>query len=236
MSCSNNSRQCTISGVGTALCIANFVEALVFGLFVIVMLFDQFSAIFDGTALVQDHRPTAPAPPVKPKYEALRGVFGEPFGLTWFLPIDMPKKMKEDFHTDIRASAEAAERAAVSVRNVIENRRKMFAQSMPQQQQQQFSASIPGAAMNSNGVPVHFAEHMGAGVAAAAAAAAAGAAGAAANLVHRHQLAHSAGANANSNADAGRNGPRVAHVTSAPFEGGETYNNSDDGDESQDSE
>lgn len=54
LSCTNNPRQCTISGAGTALCILNFVEALVFGLFVIVMMFDQFSAIFDGTARNQD--------------------------------------------------------------------------------------------------------------------------------------------------------------------------------------
>jgi len=44
-SCSNFPQQCTISGISTALCIATFIEALVFGLFVIIMMTDQFSAL-----------------------------------------------------------------------------------------------------------------------------------------------------------------------------------------------
>lgn len=41
--------QCRISGGGVALSVIVFVEAIVFGLFTIIMLFDQLSAIFDNT-------------------------------------------------------------------------------------------------------------------------------------------------------------------------------------------
>ena len=47
-SCSRRPRQCTVAGAGTALSIIDFVLCLVFGLFVVIMMIDQFSAIWEG--------------------------------------------------------------------------------------------------------------------------------------------------------------------------------------------
>lgn len=81
-------RQCSVSGIQAACCVINFVEALVFGLFVIVMLFDQFGAIFDCEK--------------KTYYECLKGIFGEPLSYRWFLPLAMPQGVYVQFDEECK--------------------------------------------------------------------------------------------------------------------------------------
>jgi len=100
ISCTNHLRQCTVGGVHAALAIICFIEAIIFGLFVIIMMFDQFSAIFDNTpgidALQNRHGIK------RGKYESLRDVFGEPFGWRWFFPLELTPKMRLDFEAEVQ--------------------------------------------------------------------------------------------------------------------------------------
>jgi len=100
ISCTNHLRQCTVGGIHAALAIICFVEALVFGLFVIIMMFDQFSAIFDNTpgidAMQNRHGIK------RGKYESLRDVFGEAFSWRWFFPLDLTPKMRLDFEAEVQ--------------------------------------------------------------------------------------------------------------------------------------
>lgn len=101
ISCSNNMRQCTVSGGYAALCIINFVEALVFGLFVIIMLFDQLSAIFDPTPHHHGQGySTTDERSRKSKYELLCDVFGEKFSWRWFFPFEPTTQMRADFQRE----------------------------------------------------------------------------------------------------------------------------------------
>jgi hypothetical protein len=98
VSCTRNLRQCTVGGVSAALCVINFVEAIVFGLFVIVMMFDQFGAIMDP---MPAHGPySGPPAHVKGKYEAVCDVFGERLSVRWLLPLRMPQKVYDDFQKE----------------------------------------------------------------------------------------------------------------------------------------
>jgi len=100
--------QCTVGGIHAALAIICFVEALIFGLFVIIMMFDQFSAIFDNTPGIDamQHRKGVQ----RGKYESLRDVFGESFSWRWFFPLDLPQKMRIDFEAECARSREVEER------------------------------------------------------------------------------------------------------------------------------
>jgi palmitoyltransferase len=103
VSCTRNLRQCTVSGVGAALAVINFVEALVFGLFVLIMLFDQFSAIFDSNA--EEGKPNKQK---RTRYQCLKDVFGEGLSWRWLLPLAMTKKVFEDFEIECKADVEDA--------------------------------------------------------------------------------------------------------------------------------
>lgn len=98
ISCTGNIRMCTINTIHGALAIINFVEALVFGLFVIIMFFDQMSGIFETPAPPYQDTEKAKA---RGKYECLKDVFGEPFSWRWLLPIAMPRRIREDFHQEL---------------------------------------------------------------------------------------------------------------------------------------
>jgi palmitoyltransferase len=99
ISCTNNLRQCTVSGVHAALAIICFVEALVFGLFVIIMMCDQFSAIFENTPGIDQLQNRKGEK--RGRYESLIDVFGEPFGWKWLLPLDLAPKMFLDFEREV---------------------------------------------------------------------------------------------------------------------------------------
>jgi len=100
ISCTNSVKTCSVTGIGAALCVLNFIEALIFGLFVCIMMFDQFSAIFDNTpgvdALQNKHGPK------RSRYQSLKEVFGEPFSWRWFLPLSIPKQIHEDFQFELQ--------------------------------------------------------------------------------------------------------------------------------------
>jgi len=100
VSCTNHLRQCTVGGVHAALAIICFVEALVFGLFVIIMMFDQFSAIFDNTPAIDAMQNRHGVR--RGKYESLRDVFGEAFSWKWFFPLQMSPKIRLDFDAEIQ--------------------------------------------------------------------------------------------------------------------------------------
>jgi len=93
-SCSKNTRMCTISSVQTILCLINFIEALIFGLFVTIMLCDQLSAIWDTNH--SDHVSNETRRPVS-KYTALKHVFGEPFSWRWFFPVALADGVLKEF-------------------------------------------------------------------------------------------------------------------------------------------
>jgi len=89
-----------VGGVHAALAIICFIEAIIFGLFVIIMMFDQFSAIFDNTPgidALQNRQGIK-----RGKYESLRDVFGEPFSWRWFFPLDLSPKMRLDFEAEVQ--------------------------------------------------------------------------------------------------------------------------------------
>jgi hypothetical protein len=94
ISCTHHVRLCTLTATQAGLCVVNFVEALVFGLFVLIMLFDQISAIWEGESTQdQGHRS---------KYQALQEVFGEPLSVTWLFPLTLPVQVYEDFEAECR--------------------------------------------------------------------------------------------------------------------------------------
>jgi len=101
ISCTRNLRMCSISGLQAALCIINFIEALVFGLFVIIMFVDQISAIWDSN--FNNEYPDDNSKPRKVigKYAALKNVFGEGLSWRWFLPINMPEKVLKEFNQEL---------------------------------------------------------------------------------------------------------------------------------------
>lgn len=77
-----------MGGSAVACSIIVFIEALVFGLFTSIMFFDQLSAIFENTPGIDAMQNKKGEQ--KPKYEAVKDVFGEGFGIRWFLPTDLP--------------------------------------------------------------------------------------------------------------------------------------------------
>nr|XP_002126411.1 palmitoyltransferase ZDHHC3 isoform X1 [Ciona intestinalis] len=83
------SRKSTVAH-GIGLCI----ESILFGLFVIVMLFDQISSIFgDETGVeytIHRSRKTRPPRPRKPRMALLREVFGYGPVYTWLMPCSAP--------------------------------------------------------------------------------------------------------------------------------------------------
>jgi palmitoyltransferase len=95
VSCTHHMRSCKVSVAEAVCCGINFVEALIFGLFVIIMLFDQVSAILEAQPSIDPDRKRS-------THEALQDVFGEPLWFTWLLPLKMPKRIYEDFHDECR--------------------------------------------------------------------------------------------------------------------------------------
>jgi palmitoyltransferase len=83
---------CNVGDIGTFCCIYNFIVALVFGLFVLIMFFDQLSAIFENTPGIDALQQRFGVK--KGRYEALCDVFGEKLSWRWFLPFDLPPQGK----------------------------------------------------------------------------------------------------------------------------------------------
>ena len=77
--------------------ILNFIEALVFGLFVIIMMFDQLSAIFEIADEYEQEYGIK-----KSRYQCVKEVFGSKFGLDWFLPVKMSNDVHINFAQEVQ--------------------------------------------------------------------------------------------------------------------------------------
>jgi len=100
ISCTQHMRQCSVTGAYIVLCVINFIEALVFGLFVIIMMCDQVGAILDNTPQIdalQNKHGTK-----KTKYQSFKDVFGESLSWRWFLPLNLTAKVSQDFAEEMR--------------------------------------------------------------------------------------------------------------------------------------
>ena len=89
-------RMCTITGWRAVACVGNFVEAIIFGLFVCIMMWDQLTAIIANTPGIDARQNKKGAE--QAWYVSLCDVFGEPFGWRWFFPLQLPKKIRSDFN------------------------------------------------------------------------------------------------------------------------------------------
>lgn len=106
ISCTNSLKTCSMSGGQTVLCVLVFIEAVIFGLFTIIMLYDQLSAIFENTPGIDQLQNRVGVK--RGKYESLLDVFGEPFSWRWWLPLDLPRKIRDDFARELETMDEPA--------------------------------------------------------------------------------------------------------------------------------
>lgn len=86
---------CLPTPVDTICCVLNFVEGIMFGLFVTIMLFDQLSVIFDNTGTIDKKKGIIRAK--RSAYDSLAAVFGESLSPGWFVPKFTTSQLKEDF-------------------------------------------------------------------------------------------------------------------------------------------
>lgn len=93
--CSPRAARCDYDNSDVMLGIILMFEAILFGLFTIIMLFDQFQAIFDNTPYIDALKNIRGAS--RSKMESLVQVFGEPFSFRWFLPFPPTTQMKQEF-------------------------------------------------------------------------------------------------------------------------------------------
>ncbi|EWC89687.1 hypothetical protein PFNF54_01488 [Plasmodium falciparum NF54] len=70
----------------------NMICSLLFGMFSMIMLVDQYCAIKTNTTGIELLKNIKGE--VKPFQESLNEVFGQPFSYLWFLPVD--KKLKKE--------------------------------------------------------------------------------------------------------------------------------------------
>eukprot|EP00455_Lapot_gusevi_P050466 TRINITY_DN7319_c0_g1_i8.p1 TRINITY_DN7319_c0_g1~~TRINITY_DN7319_c0_g1_i8.p1 ORF type:complete len:176 (+),score=37.52 TRINITY_DN7319_c0_g1_i8:128-655(+) len=94
-SCTRPNQFCSMSAGQTIMCVLNFVEAIIFGLFVMIMMGDQFSAIFDNTPLIdakQNKRGEK-----RSRMDSLISVFGERLSYRWLLPLPPTTQLLADF-------------------------------------------------------------------------------------------------------------------------------------------
>jgi len=76
---------CVPSPFDVICCTLNFVEAILFGLFVTVMMFDQFSVIFENTTYI-DKLKGVKRQQRRNMYDSLVFTFGGDIGIPWLLP------------------------------------------------------------------------------------------------------------------------------------------------------
>ena len=112
ISCTHNMRLCPVTPLQTALCIINFVEALVFGLFCAIMMADQLNAIFDNTPGIDALQ--GKKGERRGRYSSLCTVMGERIGWRWLLPVACPEQLRREFEEELRldgshASGEGSE-------------------------------------------------------------------------------------------------------------------------------
>ncbi|CZT98172.1 palmitoyltransferase DHHC11 [Plasmodium falciparum NF54] len=83
---------CIITKLDIYLIVINMICSLLFGMFSMIMLVDQYCAIKTNTTGIELLKNIKGE--VKPFQESLNEVFGQPFSYLWFLPVD--KKLKKE--------------------------------------------------------------------------------------------------------------------------------------------
>jgi len=89
-----------MSTLTIALLVIDFIEALVFGLFVIIMFVDQVSAIISNTPYI-DQLQNKMSKTKHSKYRLLRQVFGEPLSIRWLLPLAQTEELHQQFQQEL---------------------------------------------------------------------------------------------------------------------------------------
>ena len=112
ISCTNNMRQCPITPLQTALCIINFVEALVFGLFCAIMMADQLNAIFDNTPGIDALQ--GKKGERRGRYNSLCTVMGERIGWRWFVPVACHEQLRREFEEELQLDGSHSSTAAAN--------------------------------------------------------------------------------------------------------------------------
>jgi len=87
---------CLPSPADTICCVLNFVEAIMFGLFVTIMMFDQLTVVYDNTTYIDKLQGRKRVR--RSKMDSLRELFGELSpSITWLLPTFSTPKICKDF-------------------------------------------------------------------------------------------------------------------------------------------
>jgi len=165
-SCSKRPRQCSVAGSGTALAIVDFVLCLVFGLFVVIMMFDQLSAIWEGNeeklrvfnhqmqqreAQLRNGVAVGP-PPQRPKmlsrYEAVVEVFGESLSPKWLLPLPRTAQVDADFDAELSHARARADNQIKAIHMHVQRQEQREAALQAANAQMRAAASSLVAAAN----------------------------------------------------------------------------------------
>jgi len=99
ISCSRTLRMCSIYGWQIGLAAVTAAMALVFGLFVSIMIWDQLCAIFENTPGIDALKQIKGVQ--KGKYESLCSVFGTPFSWRWFFPLEPELQVIRDLEEEL---------------------------------------------------------------------------------------------------------------------------------------
>mmetsp|Transcript_59305 Transcript_59305/g.94335 ORF Transcript_59305/g.94335 Transcript_59305/m.94335 type:complete len:306 (-) Transcript_59305:120-1037(-) len=92
---------CKGNGLDVMFCIINLFEGILFGLFTMIMSCDQISSIISNVTyidtLTMNRKQLQKRKKQASSMDNLSFIFGEPFGLGWFLPKRLTPKIKENF-------------------------------------------------------------------------------------------------------------------------------------------
>ncbi|CEO96206.1 Palmitoyltransferase [Plasmodiophora brassicae] len=97
--CAQSLNQCSdISAVVVVCSMLNMFEAVLFGCFVSVMLWDQLSAIFENTPYIDKLQGIKGNTTHLGRMALLTEVFGERLSWRWFVPVSLPRRVQDDFY------------------------------------------------------------------------------------------------------------------------------------------
>jgi len=92
---------CHGSGMDVMCCIINMFEGILFGLFTMIMSCDQISSIISNVTyidtLTMSRKQMKERKKQSSSMDNLAFIFGEPFGIGWFLPKGLTPKIRENF-------------------------------------------------------------------------------------------------------------------------------------------
>eukprot|EP01084_Bolivina_argentea_P032403 59958_1 len=92
---------CKGNGLDVMFCIINLFEGILFGLFTMIMSCDQISSIISNVTyidtLTMNRKQLQKRKKQSSSMDNLSFIFGEPFGVGWFLPTTLTPKIKENF-------------------------------------------------------------------------------------------------------------------------------------------